>query len=63
MSQRILRIEAASEKVGLPKSSIYELMRAGRFPKAVPLSERRTGFVEKEIDEWIAARVAERDAK
>lgn len=63
MSQKILRIEAACQKVGIPESGIYALIREGRFPKPVPLSPRRTGFLEAELDEWIAARVAERDVK
>ena len=63
MSQKILRIEAACEKVGIPESGVYALIRQGRFPKPVPLSKRRTGFLEAELDDWIAARIAERDSK
>ena len=61
MSQKILRIEAVCEQVGIPESGVYALMRDGRFPKSIPLSSRRSGFLESEIDDWIAARVAERD--
>ena len=61
MSQKILRIDAVCEKVGIPESGIYALMREGGFPKPIPLSKRRTGFLESELDEWIAARVADRD--
>lgn len=63
MSQKILRIEAACEKVGIPESGIYALIREGRFPKPVPLSKRRTGFLETELEDWIAERLAARDGK
>lgn len=63
MSKRILRIESASVKTGVPVNSIYAMVRAGEFPKPVPLSDRRSGFLENELDEWIDARVAARDSK
>ena len=38
------------------------LEKAGTFPKRVHLGPNRVGWVEAEIDRWLAARVAERDA-
>jgi prophage regulatory protein len=35
--------------------------KASEFPKPVPVSDRRIAWIETEIDEWLAARVAERD--
>ena len=37
--------------------------KAGEFPQPIALSEgrRRIAFIESEIDEWLAARAAERD--
>ena len=37
------------------------LEAAGKFPKRVQLGPCRVGYVEKEIQEWMKARVAERD--
>jgi prophage regulatory protein len=34
--------------------------REGKFPKRVPLGESRHGWVESEIDDWIAERMASR---
>ncbi len=50
----ILRLPAVMEKVGLSRSSIYSRVRAGTFPKPVQLGERAVGWLESEIDEWIA---------
>jgi len=41
------------------KSRIYELIKSGDFPQPVKLG-RRIAFVESEIDNWIAQRIAER---
>ena len=49
------------EKTGLGESTIYEKIAAGTFPKPVPLGPKAVGWVEEEVDNWIAARVAERD--
>jgi prophage regulatory protein len=41
---------------------IYKLISDGRFPKPVKLGGQTTGFVESEVDAWIAARIRERDS-
>ena len=60
---RLLRREAVTEKTGLSRSAIYAGMDAGTFPKSVKISEKTVGWLESEIDEFIAKRVAARDAK
>jgi prophage regulatory protein len=41
---------------------IRKLIKQERFPAPVSLGEQTRGFVEAEIDSWIAARIRERDA-
>jgi prophage regulatory protein len=61
---RILRKRGVVEKVGLKGSTLYALMGRGLFPRPVQLAGQSTvGWVEDEIDAWLAARVARRDAK
>jgi prophage regulatory protein len=43
------------------KVHLWRLERAGKFPKRVSLGKARHGWLETEIDEWIVARLAERD--
>jgi prophage regulatory protein len=50
---RIDRIESVSERTGLPKPSIYRLMKNGQFPKSVKLSARASGWRSSDIDAWI----------
>ncbi|HAU4893603.1 TPA: AlpA family transcriptional regulator [Aeromonas hydrophila] len=58
---RFIRIREAIKKTGMSKSSIYDLMAQGLFPKTVSLGGRSVAFVEAEIDAWMAARIAARD--
>jgi prophage regulatory protein len=57
---RILRRREVEERTGLRRSSLYLKVRAGQFPSPVPLGPRAVGWIEAEIEEWIAARVAAR---
>ena len=63
MVQRFLRRPAVEQATGLPRSSIYERMAAGTFPKPVPIGPKAVGWVEAEIIDWQKKRVAERDSK
>jgi predicted DNA-binding transcriptional regulator AlpA len=40
---------------------IRKLVVAGKFPGPIELGEHSTGFVETEIDDWIARRIHKRD--
>lgn len=60
---RIMRLNEVKTVTGLQRSSIYKYMVLGTFPKPVPLSERAVGWVSTEIEEWIKARIAERDQR
>jgi prophage regulatory protein len=59
---RILRLAQVRERTGLSTSSIYAKIADGSFPKQVSLGVHSVGWVEAEIDAYIDARVAERDA-
>ena len=58
----LVRIKDVCALIGLSKSSIYRMLRDGEFPAQVRLSEISRAFVLSEIHQWIADRVAERDA-
>jgi prophage regulatory protein len=52
------------EQTGLGRSSIYQFIADGHFPKPVPLGGgRAVGWVAGEIEAWIVARIKERDEK
>lgn len=45
-------------RVGLSKSTIYAMIRVGRFPNSISIGERARAFDADEVDKWIAGRVA-----
>lgn len=57
---RILRLPEVITRVGLKRASIYLHMAAGSFPKQIPLGPRAVGWLESEIDSWLASRIKTR---
>jgi prophage regulatory protein len=62
---RILSFEDLRSEKGIPYSKVHlwRLERDRKFPKRVPLGQSRHGWVESEIDDWIAERMASRRAE
>lgn len=58
---RILRQRQVCECVGYSPMHLWRLEKAGRFPRRIKLGPNSVGWLESEIEDWIAARVAERD--
>jgi prophage regulatory protein len=56
---RILRLPEVINRVGLKRASIYDAIARGSFPKQIVLSNRAVGWVEQEIEAWLAARIRE----
>lgn len=61
MVQRIYRRGEVEGFAGLKRSSLYEAIAKGRFPKPVPIGERAVGWLESDLLDWQRARIAERD--
>jgi len=57
------RLAQVRQRVPLSRSEIYRLISLGRFPKPVPLGERAVAWDMDEVEEWVQARIAARDAK
>jgi prophage regulatory protein len=60
--RNLLSMKDVSGWVNFSTQHIYRLMALGRFPRPLKLGVRRVGFLESEIEAWIAERAAERDA-
>ena len=59
----ILRLPQVTSKTNLSRSSIYNFIAAGTFPRPISLGLRSVGWLENEIDEWILSRVEKRDQR
>lgn len=64
MSQRLIsRQHLKTKGITYSRAQLWRLERDGKFPRRVPISPVRYAYVESEIDAYIAAKIAERDAK
>ena len=61
MTQSVLRRPDVERVTGLPRSTIYDKMKAGEFPRPIRLTARSVGWLESEIADWQKARIAARD--
>ena len=52
----VLRRRQVEARTGLGRSSIYALIADGQFPAPIRLSTNTVGWLEHEIDAWIAER-------
>ena len=59
----ILRIKNVTELTNLSKGTIYRLANNNHFPKPIKLGLRSSGWVAKEVNDWLNNRIAERDNK
>lgn len=60
-TQRLMRMNEVIRITGLSRSSIYDRMNAGRFPKSVSLGCRSVAWVESEVMDWVENQIAQRD--
>lgn len=59
----LLRLCEVCRRTGYGRSEIYRRIGSGDFPPAIKLGSRASAWVEHEVEEWIAKRIAARDAK
>jgi len=57
MSDTILRLPGVIARVGLSRSAIYLAVSKAQFPQPIHLGVRSVGWLESEIDSWIAERM------
>lgn len=60
--QKLVRLPEIIARTSLSRSTIYEMMALGRFPRPVKLNLRSNGWIEDEINDWLDSRIADREA-
>ena len=58
---RLIKLKEVIQKTSLGRSTIYEFMTDGRFPKQVSLGAKSVAWLESEVDDWIMDRLGERE--
>lgn len=55
--QNIIRLPVVKARTGLSRSTIYQHIANGTFPKQINLGVRAVGWLESDINEWIDSRL------
>ncbi|WP_342588598.1 AlpA family transcriptional regulator [Salinicola halimionae] len=61
VDMRLIKLKDVMFQTGLARSTVYKYISENRFPKPVSLGERNVAWVEREVDDWIASKIMERD--
>lgn len=57
--ENLIRLPEVQRRTGYGKAWIYKLINAGKFPQSVKIGTRSIAFIESEVDEWVASKIAE----
>ena len=55
--RKILRLPNVLDRTGLSRSTVYQRVTEGRFPGPVSPGARAGGWIETEVEEWIACQI------
>ena len=53
----ILRRPQVQQRTGLSRSTLYQYIKDGEFPRSIALGPRSVGWLESDITDWITERV------
>jgi prophage regulatory protein len=56
-AQSIVRLPQVKQRTGLSRSTIYALIKSGHFKAPISLGARAVGWLDSDVDEFIAERV------
>lgn len=57
MSLKVLKLKDVKDRTGKSRSSIYDGIKEGTFPRQINLGPRAVGWLESSIDQWIQGRI------
>jgi len=57
---KFLRRTVVQEMTGLSRSTLYNLMAKGTFPRPIPVGAKAVRWVDIEIHAWMAAKISAR---
>ncbi|MGO2233989.1 MAG: AlpA family phage regulatory protein [Marinomonas sp.] len=54
---KFLKLQQVMDKTSLCRSSIYNLINAGKFPKNITVMGKRKAWLESEIEDWMMSKI------
>ena len=61
-NKNIIKLYQVQELTTLSRATIYRLIKQGKFPQQIKLSERSSGWIEKEVLDYLDNCIEQRDA-
>lgn len=61
MIKKVVRERERASITGVPRSTCYEMMKEGRFPKPIKVGKKAVGWLVDELYQFVDDRIAERD--
>lgn len=58
---RFIKLKEVMNRTGLGRSTIYKYMNKDDFPRSISLGGRAVAWVESEVHDWMAEKLAMRD--
>ncbi|MFZ7158858.1 hypothetical protein C3007_10555 [Avibacterium gallinarum] len=58
--ERFISLDEVITRTSLSKSTIYNYMRGGKFPKSIMIASNRVVWLESEVDSWIEEKLRRR---
>jgi prophage regulatory protein len=55
---RFIRLPEVKQNTGLGKTTLYGMIKRGEFPPPVKIGGQAVGWVEEEVAQWAANRIA-----
>ena len=55
--ESIIRRKQVQAQTGLSRSGIYQMISEGNFPNSVKIGHRAVGWLQTEVNAWIASRI------
>lgn len=59
--EEFLRLKQVKSLIGLCRSSIYNKINEGTFPRPVRLGPQSVAWLQSEVQLWMSERIADRD--
>ena len=59
LMDKFLRLPQVKAKVGIGRTSIYQKIKQGQFPKPIALGPQSVAWIESEVEEWMGERITE----
>ncbi|NOH28992.1 AlpA family phage regulatory protein [Vibrio mediterranei] len=54
---KFLKLQQVMDKTTLCRSSIYNLIKTGDFPKNVTVMGKRKAWLESEVEDWMMSKI------